>query len=133
MNKLSAEDSKRVSTILGRLDKVAEVIQEKSAEWGMPFDEARSLVNELDSASDNLEQMAFGPESLERRQIEVMAKVQTKEAEVIQRDADEGYMATFETGAVIQQDADEPYMAAYRDDDTSGVNHGTSTTGRPLT
>jgi len=131
MNKLSAKDSKRVSEILGRLDKAAGMIQDKAAEWGMPFDEAKEVVNTLDLAADNLEQMSFGEESLQRRQIEVLASV--KEAEVIQRDSDEPYMSTFETGAVIQQDADEPYMSAYRDDDTSGVNHGTSTTGRPLT
>jgi len=32
----------------------------------------------------------------------------------------------------IQTNADEPYMSAYGDDQSSAVNHGKSTIGRPL-
>lgn len=121
MIKLSAEDSKRVSAVLGRLDKVAETIQTNFEEWGMPFEQAKEMVNQIDSAADAVETMTFGEQSLHTRQ-----------AEVIQREADEPYMATFEKGTVLQSDADEPYMSAYGDDDSSDVRHGQSTTGRPL-
>jgi hypothetical protein len=31
-----------------------------------------------------------------------------------------------------QTDSDEPYMSAYKDDQSSAVNHGQSTSGKPL-
>ena len=56
-----------------------------------------------------------------------------KLGEVLQRDADEGYMDTFKNPqAPIQTEADEPYMRAYSDDQSSAVHHGKSDTGRPL-
>jgi hypothetical protein len=122
MNKLSAEQAKRASTILGRLDKVAETIQMNHKSWGMPFAQAKGLVNELDVAADDFETMVFGAESFQRRQ-----------AEVIQQDGDEPYMKTFEKGTVVQQDGDEPYMSAYGDDQSSAVQSGKSTSGRSLT
>lgn len=130
MIKLSKDDSQRVSSILGRLDKIAEAIQDGQETWGMPFDQAKGLVNQIDTVSDDIEQVAFGEASLEQRQMEILAS--DKQAEVIQRDADEPYMAAFETGGIKQQDADEPYMSAYADDDSSDVRHGVSTTGRKL-
>lgn len=121
MIKLSKDDSKRVSTILGRLDKVAETIQDNFEQWGMPFEQAKGMVNQIDTSADEIEKLAFGERSLRVRQ-----------AEVIQRETDEPYMATFETGEVVQQDADEPYMSAYSDDDSSAVHHGRDRNGRPL-
>jgi hypothetical protein len=130
MIKLSADDSKRISAILGRLDKIAETIQENHGAWGMPFEQAKPMVNEVDGIADEIESMTFGEGSLQTRQMEVLAS--DKQAEVLQRDGDESYMNTFEKGVVVQQDADEPYMSAYADDESSGVRHGQSTTGRPL-
>jgi len=132
MIKMSADDSKKASTILGRLDKVAETIQANHEEWGMPFEQAKDLVNTLDVAADDFESMTFGGGSLEHRQMEVLAS--DKKAEVLQRDADEPYMDSFKsTEGVVQSDADEPYMSAYGDDQSSAVVHGKSTNGQPLT
>lgn len=126
--KLSAEQSKAASEILGRLDKVAGDIQSNFEAWGMPFEAAKSLVNHLDHVADDFEKTVFGSESLQKRQVEVL-----KTAQVIQRDPDEGYMDTFQSEhGVVQAEADEPYMTAYRDDQSSAVRHGQSTTGRPL-
>jgi hypothetical protein len=56
-------------------------------------------------------------------------------AEVIKKEPDEPYMATFSNPmAPIQVESDEPYMRAYGPpDQSSAVIHGTSTSGRPLT
>jgi len=119
MPKFAAEDTNR---ILGRLDRVAAMIQENHEEWGMPFEAAKQVVNALDASLDEIEIAAFGKESFLRRQ-----------AEVIQRDADEKYMDTFKNPmAPIQTESDEPYMKAYGDDQSSAVNNGESTTGRKL-
>lgn len=124
--KLSAEQSKRASEILGRLDTLAKEIQEKHASWGMSFDNAKKVVNGLDSVADSFEKAAFGSESFERRQREILAKV-------VQREADEPYMDNFVNPMEpIQTDADEPYMGAYGDDQSSAVQDGKSTVGRPL-
>lgn len=124
--KLSAEQSKRASEILGRLDTLAKEIQEKHASWGMSFESAKKVVNGLDAVADSFEKSAFGPESFERRQREILAKV-------VQRDGDEPYMDNFVNPMEpIQTDADEPYMGAYGDDQSSAVQDGKSTVGRPL-
>lgn len=124
--KLSREESSKVSLILGRLDKIAGHIQANHKAWGMPFETARAIVNDLDRTADEIEVNAFGQESLQRRQREICAKV-------IQRDADEPYMQSFENPTKpVQTDADEPYMQSYADDQTSAVAGGKSTTGRPL-
>lgn len=108
---------------LTRLDKIAASIQSNYEAWGMPFDTAKAIVNDLDRTADDIEVSAFGKESFIRRQ-----------AEVIQKEGDEGYMATFENPmAPVQVEADEPYMRQYADDQSSAVIHGKSTTGRPLT
>ena len=114
--------SQQADQILSRLDKLAHTIQERHASWGMPFEVAKDIVNNLDRTADEIEVASFGKESFMKRQ-----------AEVIQRDSDETYMDTFQNPqAPIQVDADEPYMAEYKVDQSSDVNHGKSTTGRPL-
>lgn len=126
--KLSAEQSKAASEMLGRIDKLAADIQQNHEKWGMPFEAARQVVNHLDKVADDFEVATFGEQSFRTRQVEVI-----KEAHVVQRDADEGYMTSFENPMQpIQTEADEPYMAAYSDDQSSAVQDGKSTTGRPL-
>jgi hypothetical protein len=116
MNKQSADN------ILGRIDRIASNVMANHEKWGMKFEAAKGLVNDLDRVADEIEVASFGPESFARRQ-----------AEVIQKDADEPYMDTFKNPMKpIQTDADEAYMSAYADDQSSAVNHGKSTTGRPL-
>jgi hypothetical protein len=88
----------------------------------MPFDVAKEVVNDLDRTADEIEQASFGKESFTRRQ-----------AEVLQREPDESYMDTFRNPMQPRQtDSDEPYMSAYKDDQSSAVNHGQSTSGKPL-
>jgi uncharacterized protein YoxC len=118
--------SKQASEILGRLDKIAEDIQTNHESWGMPFDTAKTMVNQIDQVADAVETMAFGEGSLDTRQREVLAQV-------LKRDADESYMQTFEKGQVVQSDSDEPYMSAYGDDESSCVRKGRPTVGAPLT
>lgn len=126
--KLSEEQVKTASSILGRLDRIAASIQANHEAWGMTQQQAKPVVNELDKLADDLEKHFFGESSLQRRQVEVL-----KQAKVIQKDSDESYMETFNSPmAPIQTDADEPYMAAYKDDQSQAVQTGKSTTGRPL-
>jgi hypothetical protein len=126
--KLSAEQVKTANELLGRLDKIAAAIQANHESWGMPMAAAKPLVNDIDKVADELEKLAFGTDSLGRRQVEVL-----KQAKVIQKDSDEKYMDTFNAPmAPHQTDADEPYMAAYKDDQSQAVQVGKSTTGRPL-
>ena len=123
--KFAAQDANR---ILSRLDTMASTVMEKYASWGMPFGEAKELTNALDATADEIEILAFGKESFERRRNEV-----SKTAQVIQRDADEKYMDTFKNPmAPVQIEGDEPYMRAYGDDQSSAVHNGTSETGRKL-
>jgi hypothetical protein len=112
----------QANNLLTRLDRVAGLIQENHKKWGIPFKAAKEMVNALDKTADEIEIASFGLESFRNRQ-----------AEVIQRDQDESYMDTFQNPmAPIQTDADEKYMAAYGDDQSSAVDNGKSTTGRPL-
>lgn len=134
MPKFAAQDA---NNILGRLDRIGAVIQANYQSWGMPFEEAKALVNQIDKTADEIELAAFGPGSLQKRQDETVTaavkKASEKKAEVIQKDADEGYMKGFENPmAPVQVESDEPYMRAYSDDQSSAVHHGKSTTGRPL-
>lgn len=138
MLKLTSEESKTANSVLMRMDKIAAHIQAKveSGEWKIPFDEAAKLVNAFDGVMDNTESLIFGPESLLRRQAEVLkdAGVIDKEGKVFQQDSDEAYMGTFEnTQGVIQSDADEAYMGAYSDDQSSAVRSGKDAVGSPLT
>jgi len=126
--KFAKEDADR---ILGRLDKLAESVQTKYETWGMPFDQAKSLVNEIDKTADEIEKATFGEESLQRRQVETVLAGKT--AQVIERDADEKYMDTFKNPMAPKQvEADEPYMRAYGDDQSSAVIHGQAENGRKL-
>jgi len=109
--------------ILGRLDRLADNIQNNHEKMGMGFDTAKGLVNELDRVADEIEKEAFGEESLHRRQ-----------AEVLQRDQDEPYMDTFNAPmAPVQTDSDEPYMDAFVDDQSVAVDDGKSQDGKELT
>lgn len=113
---------KEANEALGRLDRIAHNIQAHHEEWGMPFEAAKAMVNDIDKTADAIEVASFGQESFLRRQ-----------AEVIQRDPDESYMDTFKNPmAPVQTESDEPYMKAYGDDQSSAVNHGQSSTGRKL-
>lgn len=126
--KLSEDQSKTASEILGRLDRVAKDIQDRHASWGMSFEAAKDLVNHIDRVADQFELATFGEESLVRRAAEVL-----KTAKVVQREPDEAYMDSFATIHGIEQaEGDEPYMAAYRDDQSSAVQTGVATNGRPL-
>lgn len=119
MPKFAAQDA---NAILARLDKMAAQIQANHESWGMPFETAKEIVNNLDTVADSIEVAAFGKESFTRRQ-----------AEVIQKDSDESYMSTFSNPMQPhQKDADEPYMKAYSDDQSSAVHHGKASDGRPL-
>jgi hypothetical protein len=129
MPKFAAEEAEET---LQSLDKCAHEIQLNYKSWGMPFEAAKAIVNVLDKTADEIEIATFGKESFETRQVkEVTAR--TKTAEVIKQDADEAYMKGFANPmAPVQVEGDEPYMAAYKDDQSSAVHHGKSTTGRPL-
>ena len=118
--------------LLARLDRVASVVQENHEKWGMRFEAAKGLVNEIDKIADELETAAYGSESVIIRQAQLISGTD-KTAEVVQRESDEGYMDTFRNPmAPIQTEANEPYMKAYGDDQSSAVHHGKSETGRPL-
>ena len=120
--KLAAMRVTAAENILTRLDKVAETIQANASAWGIPFDDAKAIVNALDKTADDVEVLSFGKESFTKRQ-----------AEVIQKETDEPYMATFKNPmAPIQVESDEPYMKAYADDQSSAVIHGVAENGRKL-
>lgn len=127
-SKLSAVEKKKASEILERTDRIAANIQDNHESWGMSFEAAKALVNEIDKVADDMEKHFFGDGSLNRRQVEVL-----KQAKVIQKDSDEGYMDTFNSpSAPHQTDADEGYMSAYKDDQSQAVDTGKSTSGRAL-
>lgn len=128
MKKLSQEQVNVASTVLGRLDMLAQTVTQRYSSWGMAQEDAKRVVNALDAVADDFERQVFGEESLQARQIEVL-----KNAKVIEQDSDEAYLRTFNAPSTpIQTDADEPYMQAYRDDQTTAVSLGKSTAGRPL-
>lgn len=130
MPKFAAKDAE---AMLSRLDRVASHIQARHAAWGMPFDVAKAIVNALDKTADEIEISAFGPESLTTRQIEVVQGL-PRQAQVLKRESDEPYMATFGNPMEpIQTEGDEPYMKAYgMPDQSSVVQHGQDMTGRKL-
>ena len=119
------EDSK----VLSRLDRIAQVVQDNHEKWGMNFEAARAVVNEIDKVADEVEKLAYGEEHMFKRQVHVL-----REAKVLQKDTDEGYMNTFDAPmAPIQTDADEnEYMSLFKDDQSQAVETGKSTSGRPL-
>ena len=117
------------SKVLSRLDRIAQVVQDNHEKWGMNFEAARAVVNEIDKVADEVELQAYGPEHMFKRQVHVL-----RQAKVLQKDSDEGYMDTFNAPtAPIQTDADEnEYMSLFKDDQSQAVETGKSTTGRPL-
>jgi hypothetical protein len=118
----------QANDILSRLDKIAGFVQENHKKWGLDFETAKAIVNDLDRTADEIEGATYGEESLARRQIEVL-----KAAKVIQQDSDEKYMGTFNAPtAPHQTDSDEPYMGQFKDDQTQGVQTGKAENGRPL-
>lgn len=122
----NADHSKYASDILGRIDKLAADIQTHHASWGMSMDEAKDVVNHLDTVADNFEQAAFGTESFENRRTEILAAV-------LQSDPDEPYMQSFRNiHQPVKTDADEPYMGAYNDDQSSAVETGKEQNGERL-
>lgn len=128
MKKLSKAQSAAASQVLGHIDSLAQAVMQRYGSWGMNQDDAKRVVNALDSVADDFERHVFGEESFQARQIEVL-----KQAKVIQQDTDEAYMQTFNApSAPRQTDGDEPYMQAYKDDQTTSVSTGKSTAGRPL-
>lgn len=125
--KFAAENANKM---LERLDKIAETIQNNYQAWGMPFNAAKAIVNAVDATADDIEKVAFGSDSFQARQAELIT---SKTAKVIQQDPDEKYMKTFANPmAPIQTEGDEKYMKAYSDDQSSAVQSGKSTTGKPL-
>lgn len=123
--KFAQEDADQILT---RLDKMAGFIQENHQKWGMSFEVAKGLVNDLDRTADAIEKVAFGEASLESRQVEVI-----KKAKVLQQDSDEKYMGTYNSPmAPKQTDSDEGYMSQFKDDQSVAVVDGKSTSGRPL-
>lgn len=128
MPKFAAQDANQ---LLSSLDKSAGLLQANYEKLGMSFEEARAMVHDLDRTADEIEIATFGKESFTRRQ-----------AEVIRREPDEPYMKTFDVNPQpVQIEADEPYMKLYdlgdpmrgREDQSSAMLHGISTTDRPLT
>lgn len=120
MFKFAKEDAVK---ILGRLDRLAGTIQQKHASLGLPFDEAKAIVNDLDRVADMVHIESLGEASFHAHQ-----------AKVLEHDSDESYMTTFNAPqAPHQQDSDEPYMGMFKDDQSSAVQTGKSTTNRPLT
>lgn len=115
--KLTAAQVSSVNSVLTELDKLAHSIQIKHASWGMSFEAAKELVNNIDKIADTVEATCFGGQSLLTRQVEVF-----KLAKVIQQDADETYMSTFNSPTKPHQtDADEEYMKQFSDDQTTSV------------
>lgn len=150
MPKFAKEDA---NANLNRLDTIARTLQANHKAWGIPFEVARGMVNDLDRTADEIEVAAFGAESFKARQTEIVHSIAaqrqaragqngqpaaapaTRTAEVMHREPDEPYMKTFETNPnTMLTEADEPYMKAYgTPDQSSAVLHGVSVTGRPLT
>lgn len=137
--------------MLNRLDRISSDIQTEYKAWGIPEEKAKAIVLALDKTADEIEGSSFGEESFRFRQAETAFGLEeacklhnvsltaareylTRQAQVIQRDPDEGYMNTFSNPQEpIQTDADEGYMRAYgAPDQSSVVQHGKTTTGRPL-
>lgn len=137
--RLSDDQKKAADITLGRLDRAASAVQANYEAWGLSFDDAAGIVHHLDRVADDLEAKAFGPGSMVARQVEIIKKNvqaelhQCRTAKVLHQDADEPYMKSFAVSqGVVQADGDEPYMSAYADDQSSAVQTGKSTTGRPL-
>jgi hypothetical protein len=128
-NKISREEANQK---LAQHDRAAALVQRDFEKWAkvtpeLNFEMAKIIVNALDKEADRTEVEAFGVDSFQTRQETIVT------AKVIQKDSDEGYMGTFDSPmSVHQKDADEGYMSQFEDDQSTAVNSGKSTTGRPL-
>jgi hypothetical protein len=86
--------------VLTNLDVAATKIERLAKSGKIEPRLASQLIRDVDSFADRFETAAFGKDSLQRRQ-----------AKVLQHDADEKYMATFNNpNKPIQVEADEGYM-----------------------
>jgi hypothetical protein len=86
--------------VLSNLDAAATRIEKLVAAGKLDGRVASSMLTQLDSFADRFEATAFGRESFLRRK-----------AKVLQHDADEKYMATFENPVKpLHVEADETYM-----------------------
>lgn len=131
MSKKVELETARADRLLAGLDRIASVVQSNHKKWGMDFRAAKNLVNAIDKIADDLEVATYGRESLLNRQTQEIGR--EKLAQVLQRDSDEKYMDTFKNPmSPHQTEANEPYMKAYKDDQSSAVRSGKSSTGRPL-
>src|SRR5690606_11281260 len=107
MSTLSQKKAAQADNILARHDRIAAVVQEKAAKWGVPFEEAKALVNALDKLADDTETFIYGGQSLARRQAETLLR-----DEEFRREASDtvGKAVVSKAAAVLQRDSDEPYM-----------------------
>ncbi len=122
MRKLSKEQIAAVDSLLLGFDTIAQFIEQNSNMMGLKTATAKAALKSLDMVADVLESELLGPQNLAKRK-----------AQVLQQDADESYMGTFDAPmAPHQVDGDEPYMAAFGDDQSSAVQSGKASNGRPL-
>lgn len=118
-----------IDRLLQAHDDTAAFIQDNYADLGMPAEEAREIVQTIDSSADAIEKKAFGIQNFKKRQAGIMAK----RAEAIMTESDEPYMRTYSNPMKpIEVNADEPYMKQYGDDQSSAVIHGKASNGRTL-
>ena len=110
MKKLAKE---QVNAVLGRLDSLADAVQKQASMFGLTPEQAKRVALHLDAASDGLEAGFYGRASLE-----------TRKAEVIQRDPDEPFMDNFDKPAEpMLVPPGMPYVEeAFDDDQTSSVS-----------
>lgn len=63
-----------VDEFLGRLDRMAHVIQSNQEKWGMDFTAAKNLVNAIDKLADDLETATYGAQSLANRKQSLLGR-----------------------------------------------------------
>lgn len=86
--------------VLSNLDLAASKIENLAKSGKIEPRLATQLIRDVDSFADKFEVAAFGRDSFARRQ-----------AKVLEHDADEHYMKTFDNpNKIIEQDPDEAYM-----------------------
>lgn len=98
MRRVSAKE------ITARLDKIANLVEERYAQLGMSRREAYDFCLYLDKTSDLIEE-------------EELLEEEDRDAAVLIREEDEPYMDTFENAhepIIVQED--EPYMDAFEED-----------------
>ena len=104
--------SRRVASgWLKRLDRCANVVQHRASELGMDENQSRKLASKIDSISDAIQRTVYGDKEFKKYQ-----------ANVLERDTDEGYMKTFDDTGVIESDNDESYMKDFGQPEGKGKN-----------